>query len=140
MIKNNKQLTVTKRQLGLLTSALKDLKASKEGAAAKIQIRALQADASKLRQEIAEFEGARAGDIDLAPIMKVEAVGKLLVQGRIAAHLTQDELAREIGRKPQQIQRYETEAYRSASLATLTRVADVLQRQLGLSRRAKVRS
>jgi transcriptional regulator with XRE-family HTH domain len=50
-----------------------------------------------------------------------------LIKARIAAGITQKELAAKIGVQEQQIQRYESDRYASASLARLTQVAHALE-------------
>ncbi len=47
----------------------------------------------------------------------LDALPKVLIQGRIAAGLTQEDLAARLGLKPQQIQRYEASDYHIASFA-----------------------
>jgi HTH-type transcriptional regulator / antitoxin HigA len=128
MIKNKKQLTVTTKQLALLEQALEALgRGGEKDVATALRRRALQADVSKLKREIADYEMAQEGSVDFAVLAELDSLGRLLVQGRIAANLTQDDLAHELGRKPQQIQRYERSEYSSASLATLARVAHVIR-------------
>jgi HTH-type transcriptional regulator/antitoxin HigA len=50
----------------------------------------------------------------------------LLVKARIARNLTQKDLANALGIKEQQVQRYESELYRSANLKTLSNIAETL--------------
>ena len=50
----------------------------------------------------------------------------VLIEGRIAAGLTQRELAERLGLPEQQIQRYEATLYGGVSLERLQEVADVL--------------
>lgn len=56
----------------------------------------------------------------------LEALGLLLIQIRIAKHLTQAELAARLDLHEQMIQRYEQTQYRSASLDRLIQVARAL--------------
>jgi ribosome-binding protein aMBF1 (putative translation factor) len=138
MIKNKKQLTVTKAQLGLLSESLQKLTSGRQTAATMLQRSSLEADVSRLKQEVAEYEQARAGNVDLGVIRGIQQLGKALVQARIAARLTQDDLAQQLGSKPQQIQRYESSEYSSASVATVMKVANVLARRMAsLGGRAK---
>ncbi|MGH9799144.1 MAG: helix-turn-helix domain-containing protein [Blastocatellia bacterium] len=50
-----------------------------------------------------------------------------LVEARIAVGLTQSALAKKLGLKPQQIQRYEATDYAQASLARIQQIASVLE-------------
>ena len=65
----------------------------------------------------------------------VEDLPKALIRARIAAGMTQESLARRLGVKPQQVQRYEATEYGSASF---TRILKVVQ-ALGLSMPRAVR-
>ena len=55
-----------------------------------------------------------------------ESLPRALVQARIAAGLSQKELAQRLGLKEQQIQRYEATGYASASLTKITEVIEAL--------------
>ncbi len=127
MIKNQKQLTVTRQQLALLQGGIEKLRSSSQPAVLiQASIGSLNADIRKLENEINDYKHAESGAYDFSLIENVGSVGKQLVQARIARHLTQADLAKELGRKEQQIQRYEREQYSSASLETISRVAQVL--------------
>jgi transcriptional regulator with XRE-family HTH domain len=64
----------------------------------------------------------------------LEGLPKVLIQARIVAGLTQEDLAARLGVKPQQIQRYEASDYQTASFARLREIA----RLLGLDVRERV--
>ena len=66
-------------------------------------------------------------------VFQFDELPQALIQGRIAAGLSQKELAARLGLKEQQIQRYEATDYASASL---TRVCEVA-RSLGLKLKAE---
>ena len=124
MIKNEQQLAVTRRQLKLLSDELLRLeRASEQGVLRRAMQDSLKADIRKLQREIENFSTAKAGDVDLPALEKIDQFGELLVQARLAKGMTQEDLANVLGQKPQQVQRYERELYRRASLETLIRVA-----------------
>jgi HTH-type transcriptional regulator/antitoxin HigA len=124
MIKNEQQLAVTQRQLKLLSDELRRLEhAPEQGLLRRAMQDSLKADIRKLRREIETFSIAKAGDVDLPALQKIDHFGELLVQARLAKGMTQEDLANVLGQKPQQVQRYERELYRRASLETLIRVA-----------------
>src|SRR5277367_1216029 len=56
----------------------------------------------------------------------VEDLPKALIRARIAAGMTQESLARRLGVKPQQVQRYEATEYGSASFARILKVVQAL--------------
>jgi len=57
---------------------------------------------------------------------EVEDLPKALIRARIAAGMTQEGLARRLGVKTQQIQRYEATEYESASFARIRTVVQAL--------------
>jgi ribosome-binding protein aMBF1 (putative translation factor) len=71
---------------------------------------------------------------EILELDSLEGLPKVLIQARIAAGLTQEDLAARLGVKPQQIQRYEASDYQTASFARLREIA----RLLGLDVRERV--
>jgi transcriptional regulator with XRE-family HTH domain len=59
-------------------------------------------------------------------IGSLDELPKTLIQARIAAGLTQEELAAKLGLRPQQIQRYEATDYRSAIMHRMNEVLRAL--------------
>lgn len=80
----------------------------------------------ELREQLAEYEALRAGTITALELNSLEELADLLIRARIAARLTQKELAERLGLRPQQIQRYEATRYAGASLARVQAVAAAL--------------
>ena len=60
----------------------------------------------------------------------IESLPLLLIKARIAANLTQKDLAKQLGLKEQQIQRYEATDYASASLSRIIQVSQKLNIKL----------
>ena len=86
----------------------------------------MQSQLRDLDAEIREYESLKSGRQKRLELDSLEALSKLLIQARIAAGLTQEDLADRLGLKPQQIQRYEATNYQSASLARLLEIARAL--------------
>jgi HTH-type transcriptional regulator/antitoxin HigA len=72
------------------------------------------------------YEEAKTGSYERLKRRAGNHPGLNLIVARIARGFTQKELARKLGLKEQQIQRYEAERYRTISLANFQRVAAVL--------------
>lgn len=92
----------------------------------KAQIDALKSQLRDLQGELAEYATLRSGKRKVVTLESLEELPKTLIQARIAAGLSQEELAAKLGLKPQQIQRYEATKYQSASLERVHAVARVL--------------
>ena len=138
MIKNDRQYRITKSQAAKLEQAL--AREPKRSDSAKVHplLRKAQSDAlssqlADLRGEIKQYEALRSGKRTKLNVTSFDDLPQALIQGRIAAGLSQRELAARLGLKEQQIQRYEATDYASASLACVCEVA----RSLGLKVKAE---
>lgn len=90
---------------------------------------ALESELERLRAEMATYETLRSGDQPLLEVASWDDLPDALVRGRIAAGLTQKDLAERMGLAEQQIQRYEATRYASASFRRVQEVA----RAIGVS-------
>ena len=127
MIQNERQYKVTKAQLSKLRSALATSARSKDRMDPRVyqaMVAGIRSQMGDLRGELQTYEKLRA-----ARSLKMrcaDELGGVLVQARIARGLTQAQLARRVGIRPQQVQRYEATAYRSASLNRILEVMKAL--------------
>lgn len=80
-----------------------------------------------LKQEIEEYEQLKSGNILTFALNSISDLPMTLIKARIAAGMTQKELAEKIGVQEQQIQRYEASQYGSASFDRLRTIADALK-------------
>ncbi len=80
----------------------------------------------ELRAELDEHEQLRAGHGSTFDATSLDELATLLVKARIARGWTQRRLAESLGVAEQQVQRYESSGYRSASLARICDVAAAL--------------
>ena len=128
MIKNERQYKITKSQITKFEAALDELTA-RDGDNARLQKLekdALRSQLDELRDEVDQFEQLRSGGPKPIHIESFDELPRALVKARIAAGLSQKELAERLGLKEQKIQRYEATDYCSASLSRLKEVAEAL--------------
>ena len=143
MITNERQYRISKAQLSRLREAVQEFDleetTTRVGAEvlAKAEYDALKSEKEILSEQIREYEALRSGAVTVLKADTLEELPSLLIRARIAQGLSQGELARILGIKEQQIQRYESEEYASASLRRLTQVAEALH--LNLSEVAELR-
>lgn len=92
--------------------------------------RALATQRQDIHATLETYEKAKAGDY--ADFIKRAGndIGALLIVARIIKNFSQKDLARRVGLKEQQIQRYEADRYRSITLSGYRRIAQALGVQL----------
>jgi HTH-type transcriptional regulator/antitoxin HigA len=132
MITNERQYRITKAQFSRLNDAAAafsiDEAAKRTGSRllAKAELEALKSEVEVLAAQLKEYEGLKAGRVTTLRANSLRELPGLLIRARIARGLSQGQLAARLGLKEQQIQRYESEAYATASLRRLTEVAEAL--------------
>jgi transcriptional regulator with XRE-family HTH domain len=132
MIKNEREYRITKTQSEKFERALAQLSAV--GGDARLHPRlqqaereAVQSQLEELQEQMADYEALRSGKSAVISLDSLEELPQALIKARIAAGLTQRELAEKLGLKEQQIQRYEATEYASADLARFSEVARALK-------------
>ena len=92
----------------------------------KLETHAVESQVSELRAELDDYDALRSGDAPVGHLTTLDDLPRLLVRARIAVGMSQKALAERMGLKEQQIQRYESSDYSSASLSRLREVAKAL--------------
>jgi transcriptional regulator with XRE-family HTH domain len=132
MITNERQLQISKAQADRFRKSLHALEAGSLDATnlhpliKRAQIDAVRSQLQDLLAEIRDYETLRSGQVSS---IEVDSLGELpdgLVRARIAAGLTQRELAERLGLREQQIQRYEATRYHGVSFGRMVDVADAI--------------
>jgi len=132
MIRNARQYRITKAQVNKLERALRRLAGDRREVGSvhpllrKAEVAALKSQLEELQTEIEEYEGLRSGKRRVFQLESFEELPRALIQARIAAGLSQEQLAARLKLKAQQIQRYEATDYASASLSRLAQVVRAL--------------
>ena len=129
MIHSDKQLGVSTREMAKLNHALgsKQFEDSSQDWVRKAEINALKSQIAELGADIKNYQMLKRGEITVAKSVSLEELPSVLVQARIISGMSQSDLARALGTKPQQVQRYEATDYMGASLAKLIEVSRVLK-------------
>lgn len=128
MIYSDKQYRITAAELAKLRGALSAAQMQDSGQSwiNDIQADALRSQIATLEAELAHYDLLKSGEITFAKAHSLESLPSVLVQARIAAGLSQTDLAERLGMRPQQIQRYEASSYAGASLDRLIEVSKAL--------------
>lgn len=133
MIKNERQYRMAKAQVARFEEALTVFSAELRNdrkthpRLLKAQRDAMQSQLESLRRELIEYEDLERGNVPPPDLEYISVVPRDLIRARIAAGLSQRELAERLRMPEQQIQRYEAKEYESVSLARISEVARVLQ-------------
>ncbi len=131
MIKNEKQYRITKAQVRRFQEAIAELAGQQRPANVSARLweaqrQAAQSQMEELLEQVEAYERLQLGKSKDVVLEAVEDLPKALIRARIAAGMTQEGLARRLGVKPQQVQRYEATEYESASFARILKVVQAL--------------
>jgi len=88
--------------------------------------KAIKAHKEEINSLVEAYDSAKNGNYSELKRRAGNDPGLSLIVGRIARRLTQKDLARKLGLKEQQIQRYEADRYSTISMVNFQRVASVL--------------
>ncbi len=130
MIKNERQYRITKAHAEKFARTIAEAEARLNPAIhsklRRAELEGLHSQLDDLKRELYEYETLRSGKRRFIALESIEELPKTLIQARIAAGLSQEELAARLGLKPQQIQRYEATNYQSASLERVNEIMRTL--------------
>ncbi len=128
MIQNERQYGVTKTNLERFQAALGRVETETDlhPVQRRAQVGAIRSEIEVMNADLREYEALLEGNGGRLDVEAVLALPENLIRARIAAGLTHKDLAGLLGMKEQQVQRYESTQYRSASLERVIRVAEVI--------------
>ncbi|GAA0195977.1 HTH-type transcriptional regulator/antitoxin HigA [Brevundimonas nasdae] len=127
MITNEKQYRSTRAMLDKLTaSANAPAAAGVDPIFARIADSAIASQVAELEELVTDYERLKSGTVKEFRAATLSDLPDSLVRARIARGMSQKDLADFLGMKEQQVQRYEAERYRSASLERLVEISDAL--------------
>lgn len=131
VIKNQQQYRVTRAQLRRLEQALERARAAETNprpALGEAVIAGLEAQIGELQEEMEEYDSLKDRHVLVAGTL--QELPQVLIKARIARGWTQEQLARKLKLKAQQIQRYESTDYRTVSFGRLLGIAAALNIEL----------
>jgi ribosome-binding protein aMBF1 (putative translation factor) len=89
-----------------------------------------ESQVEELRADLEAYDALRRGDVRTLELESLTELPDALIQARTAAGLSQEALARRMGLKKQQVQRWEATRYAGVGLDRLQAVADALGVQI----------
>lgn len=132
MLTNERQYRITRKKAFELRNAIEEfdshvaLRRNTHPRILKAERDALESQLDELNAELDEYEQLKSEEVSTITVDSLEELAHGLIKARIAGNLSQRALACRMGLKEQQIQRYEAEAYASASYRRLCEVARAL--------------
>ncbi|MGA2211473.1 MAG: helix-turn-helix transcriptional regulator [Acidimicrobiales bacterium] len=132
MITNERQYKITKAASRRLQEGLDAAKNREPSAGVHPRIHSamqegIRSQLDELDEQIAQYEKLRRGEVRVRVFTSLAGIALALIEARIAARLSQKELAKLLQVPEQQVQRYESTNYSGVSLERLQEIADVLQ-------------
>ncbi len=140
MIANERQYRITKAALRRFEQAADEQQRSEpsEDIDPRIEeamVDGLLSQADTLRDELRRYDDLREGRVSQREIDGLRELPTALIEGRIAAGLTQKQLADRLDLAEQQVQRWEANLYSGVGVERLQEIADAL----GMKVREQVR-
>jgi len=131
VITNERQYRITAAQAEKFEQAIAEAREAKprRGVDPRVHaamVEAMECDLKDLNKQLTRYRRVSEGKVRVRRLNGLEALPEALIEARIARQWTQKDLADRLGLKEQQIQRYEKERYRSASLDRVVDVAATL--------------
>jgi len=132
MIKNEKQYQTTNKRLKEFSETVRVLGMSyTDGDLLKqIQIDALKSQIEDFNKELLDYEMLKKGLVTELQFDSISRFPELLIKSRITKGWSHAQLAEKLGIDEQQIQRYESTDYSTASFARIVEVFNALEIQL----------
>ena len=133
MIKNDRQLLRARRRVDELKVRISELRQEYSGLARELHTTPLESSLNQIEHQITEYEEltnsslAEATDGNLKKPHLIEDTAKLLTKLRIAAGLTQSEMAERLGWQQSNLSRFESDNYCGQTLSKIAEYADALE-------------
>lgn len=131
MITNERQYRITRSEAEKFRKSLEAMSGGRPSADVhpllfEAQKNSLASQLKDLESEISEYEQLKAAERTVISVESFDELAEGLIRARIAAGLSQKALAERVGIKEQQVQRYESERYASASYQRLREITKAL--------------
>lgn len=135
MITNQREYRITKSWIArfdkeLVANETRELRPCEDPGMRKVVHDAIASEIETLQRQIDHYERLRDGHITSREITSLRELPSALIEARIAARLTQRQLAERIGVAEQQVQRWEANDYSSVGIDRLQNIADALGVQI----------
>ena len=126
IIKNDDQKFKTLRHIQEFRDKISTIRKTEGEKAARLFRRAYRSHIEDLELQVKEYDKAKHGTLPTASFSNPAELGAYLIKARIAAGLTQSDLASKLGVSQPMVHKYELSEYAGCGLEVLTKVAQAL--------------
>jgi transcriptional regulator with XRE-family HTH domain len=138
MIKNQKQVSITKERLAEISKAKADFiernKDNIDSAKYRLSINSYNGLIGELEDDLRVYESLVKGNFHCFQPKSLLEIGETLIAARLAQNMSQKQLGEKLGLKEQQIQRYEATDYETAAFHRIIEVATALKIQFNFEK------
>jgi len=136
MIKNEKQYKISKKKLSEVLEKINKIKSNNKEESLKQQLvlASIEDFKDQLEKEIKEYETLKSGRSKILKERNIADLPSMIIEYKIANNLTHKELANRLGLKEQQLQRYESEGFRTVSFQNLIKFIKLMNLDLRIKK------
>ncbi len=132
MIKNEKQYKISKKRLNELVERINATKYSGNHNSLKLKMLTapLEGIKKEMEKEIAEYEKLKANKSIILKERSLAEVPNIIIEYKIAHNLTHKDFSKLLGIKEQQLQRYESDGFKTVSFQNLMKFINLINLDL----------
>ncbi|HEY2727258.1 MAG TPA: hypothetical protein VGI61_08800 [Parafilimonas sp.] len=131
MIKNEKQYKISKKILSEVFEEINKIKAEKDyNIKRRLVAESLEDFKEDIENEIRDYEKLKTSKQTILKERSLSDLPSIIIQYKIANHLTHKEFAKILGLKEQQLQRYEAESFKTVSFQNLINFLNLIDLDL----------
>jgi hypothetical protein len=135
MIKNEKQYKISKKKLSEVLEKIHKIKSTKEESLKQqLVLASIEDFRDQLEKEIKEYETLKSGRSKILRERNIADLPSMIIEYKIVNNLTHKELANKLGLKEQQLQRYESEGFKTVSFQNLIRFIKLMNLDLRIKK------
>ena len=126
MIKNEKQYKITKSKVALLQQGIARIKSEEKPLRVKSRliVNSMLDMRASMEDQMAHYDSLKENKTIILKSRRLQDLPAMIIEYKIALGLTQKEMAKKIGMKEQQLQRYEDTDFESISFTNLLRILE----------------
>jgi len=132
MIKNEKQYKISNKRLAEVTAKIDKITSATEVNDLKKEmlLASLENIKEEVQKEVNDYSSLKSGKSTKLKERNISELPNLIIEYKIANNLTHKEFSQRLGLKEQQLQRYESEGFKSVSFQNLVKFINIMNLNL----------